>query len=206
MEETDLKQIYKIEKDRLYKIYERFKSQFSNLPQTQIVAKFLINQSIGTSFEEILNILKYFKDSIIEGRNILDFAFEWIRAQKIYLEYKKYLGKAEYPKDNLNLAIDDCISLFFLKYDEYIRRLLKEDVKEFEISALYEIFFSPYDTKNLNIEEIIGKYNIKVPTVFFGVNRVITNIITIRSGLSQIIEHDLKSSSKKDRKLKIKKQ
>ena len=123
----------------------------------------------------------------------MDFSFEWIRADKIRLEYKKYLIRAQYESDNLTLAVDDCIFRFFLYYDEYIRKLFKEDIQEFEISALYETFFMQQDgDQEFNFENTLDKHKIKVPTFFDGTKRVNTNIITLREGLSEIIISDYK--------------
>jgi len=105
---------YKIDKERLISYYNRIKRQSKDQDQLSMIAKFLFNQSIGSSYEELYDILLYFKDKIIIGKSLLDFAIEWIRAQKIRLEYKKYLIRAQYPQNNLALAIDDCIFRFFL--------------------------------------------------------------------------------------------
>jgi len=155
VEDLDFQELYNIEKDKILRYYERLGSRFNNLSQIQLVARFLVNQSIGSNYNDVYNILIYFKDKIEEGKDVLDLAFEWIRAQKIRLEYKKYLSRAQYPFNNLSLAVDDCIFKFFLEYDNYIRSLLKNTIREYNFSALYEIFFSPYDSKNLNIKDIL---------------------------------------------------
>ena len=190
MEELDFEQVYNIEKDKILRYYERLKNLFKNLSPIQLTARFLVNQSTGTDYKEVYNTLIYFRDKIAGGRELLDFAFEWIRAQKIRLEYKKYLVRAQYPFNNLSLAVDDCIFRFFLKYDKYIRKILKEDIREYNFSALYEIFFSPYDSKNLNIKDILERHIDKVPTHFQGLEKLNTNIIVLRSGLSVIIVKD----------------
>jgi len=55
---------------------------------------------------------------------------------------------------------------------------------------LYEIFFIPYESKNLNIKDIIERHIYKVPTHFQGLEKLNTNIIVLRSGLSVIIVKD----------------
>ena len=190
MEEFENK--YKIDKERLISYYNRIKRQSKEGDQGQLSmgAKFLFNQSIGLSYDDIHGILLYFKDKIIEGKSLLDFAIEWIRAQKIRLEYKKYLIRAQYPRNNLALAIDDCIFRFFLDINNHLRMLIKEDVQEFSVSTLYEIFFSRYDTKNLNIEDILLRHMHNVPTHFQGSNKINVNTIILRSALSNLIVKD----------------
>ena len=142
MEEIDFNQLYNIEKDKILRYYERIKNQYKFSDPIDIVSKFLVNQSIGSNFTDVHNTLAYFHDKLANGKELLDLAFEWIRAQKIRLEYKKYIIRAQYPNNNMSLAVDDCIFKFFLQYDKYIRNLLKIDVREHNFSALYEIFFS----------------------------------------------------------------
>ena len=211
MEKSDFKKLYKIEKDKLLRYYERLRNQFKNLGPSQIVARFLINQSIGSNYNDVYEILLYFRDKIVEGKELLNLAFEWIRAQKIRLEYKKYLIRAQYPHNNLSLAVDDCIFRFFLEYDNFIRKLLKEDIREYNFSALYEIFFGPYELKNLNIKDILERHIHNVPTHFQGMEKINTNIIILRSGLSVIIVKDYenvlfsRSEEKVRKELKFKK-
>lgn len=190
MDEDDFTEIYKIDRDRLYSYYERIKNQSLYKSEVKIVAKFLINRSVGNKIDDVFNVLSYFKDKIIEGKDVLDLAFEWIRAQKIRLEYKKYLIRTQYPNDDIDLAIDDCIILFFLEYDKYIRDLLKNDIKEYEISALIETFFNPFEMKTYDLENILKKHEGKVPTIYKENKREPTNIMTLRSGLSGIIKMD----------------
>jgi len=185
-----IEQMYKIDKDRLYNYYCRIRNKFQNEPPIRSIAKFLTEQSIGSSIDDISNVLKYFEDKLENKKEIIDLAYEWIRGQKIRLEYKKYLIRAQYPDNKLNLAIDDCISYFFLDFDKHIRKLLEKDINEYEISALLEIFFSPYETETFKIEEVIAHHKDKVPTFFEGNKRLDTRIITLRSGLSQIIIKD----------------
>ena len=186
MEEINLEEMYDIDKDRLFKYYERIKNQFSNLDPLKIVAKFLNNQSIGDSIDKVYNIFDYYNDKI--KKSILDFAFEWIRAQKIRLEYKKYLIRAQYS--DYELAIDDCAFLFFIKYDKYLRTIFKDDVKEFEISALYEIFFIPFQISSVNIKNLLERHRNKIPTLFKESKRINTSLITLRLALEQIIKSD----------------
>ena len=190
MECIEFENKYKIDKERLISYYNRIKRQSKDQDQLSMMAKFLFNQSIGSSYEDNYGILLYFKDKIIIEKSLLDFAIEWIRAQKIRLEYKKYLIRAQYPQNNLALAIDDCIFRFFLDIDKYLRTLMKKKIQEYNFSALYEIFFSPYDTKNLNIEDILLRHMHNVPTHFHGSNKINVNIIILRSALSNLIVKD----------------
>jgi hypothetical protein len=201
MEEIKFEQVYKIDKARLYNYYERIKNQFSFLDPLKIIAKFLNNQSIGETIDDTSSILNHYKGKI--KKKILDFAFEWIRAQKIRLEYKKYLIRAQYS--NFKLAVDDCIFLFFLNYDNYMRKLLKNNIKEYEISALYEIFFATFEAKNFNVSQILEKHKNKVPTIFKENQRIDTKIMTLRVGLSEIIKKDYEgvlSSRKEEKQMK----
>lgn len=199
MEGFEFKQIFKIDYERLYNYYERINNQFNDLPHIQIVAKFLINQSIGSSFEEVLAILDYFQNKLTENKNILDFAFEWIKANKVRLEYKKYIHKTNYINDEL--AVDDCIFLFFLPYDKFMRKILSKDIKEYEISTLYELFFSPSGAEHLDIHKILDTHKSKVPTLFRESQRLNTNIYTLRSGLISIIVKDYEEKQSKEIKI-----
>lgn len=187
MENKEFHQIYKIDEKRLNTHYERIRNQSPDLSQTEIIAKFLLSQSIGNSYGQVLMVLNYYKEKISENVSVLDLAFEWIRGQSIRLEYKKHLNQAQYP--NLDLAIDDCIFLFFLHYDKRLRQILKKDIKEYEISALYETFFSP-DSKNINIIKVLEEHKSIVPTFFKETKRIDTSIITLRNGLSEVIKED----------------
>jgi len=205
MEEIDFNQLYKIEKDKILRYYERIKNQYKFSNPIDIVSKFLVNQSIGSSFKDVQDTLNYFNDKLANRKELLDLAIEWIRAQKIRLEYKKYLIRAQYPNNNMSLAVDDCLFKFFLQYDKYMRNLLKEDIREHNFSALYEIFFSPYESKNLNIKDILERHIDNVPTHFQDdLEKLNTNIIILRSGLSIIIVKDYVNvlQSRKEEKLK----
>jgi hypothetical protein len=187
--------IYFIDETRLRKHFSRIESVNTQLNKEDLIVKFLINQSIGISQESMSEILSYFEEKLIEEKILLDFALEWIRATKIRFEYKKYLAKAQFK--NEELAIDECIFLFFLEYDKYIRNLFIKDIKEFEIGTLYEIFFSPKVTSVINLEDILQKYKIQIPTIFFENERININIVTLRTSLSGIIKNDYHSISNK---------
>ncbi|MHA2008168.1 MAG: hypothetical protein ACXABO_13215 [Promethearchaeota archaeon] len=204
MEAPNFVKLYKIEKDKLLRYYERIKSLYKNLGPVQLIGRFLINQSTGSSYNDVYETLLYFKDKIVDGRELLDLAFEWIRAHKIRLEYKKYLIRAQYPFNDLSLAVDDCIFRFFLDYDKYMRKLLREDIREYNFSALYEIFFSPYESKNLKINDILQRHIDNIPTHFQGMEKFITNIIILRSALSVIIVKDYENVlfSRKEEKIR----
>lgn len=199
MEAQELRELYYIDKKRLLNYYERIEKQSKNQEKTETIAKFLNNQSIGPPKTDLKDILNYYREKLISGKSLLDFALEMIRANKIRLEYKKYLSQATHK--NLELAIDDCIFLFFLEYDEYIRNLFINDIKEFEIAALYETFFRAPDMEgSYNIYEVLDKYKVKVPTVFYGNERMDSKIITLRSSLSDIITKDYKKLNKSKKK------
>ena len=193
MEESKLEDKYKIDRKRLNNYYERIENQSQSLEQIQIISNFLHHQGVALSDKNILTILRYFENKLNSTKTLIDFAFEWIRAHKIRLEYKKYLIRAQYPVGHLALAIDDCIYLFFLEYDKYIRYLLKEDIREYEISILYHIFFSSFDTKDIDLHISLDWYRCKVPTHFNGIKKIDTSIATIRSGFSLIIVKDYES-------------
>jgi len=190
MDDTEFENIYKIDRVRLSQYYERIKNNSKEIKPINNIAKFLNNQSIGASFKEVFNTLKYFEDKIVDGKGLLDLAFEWLRAQKIRLEYKKYLIRAQYPNNDLCLAVDDSIYRFFLDYDHYIRKLFKKEVREHNFSALYEIFFSPFDKKSLIIEDIVQNHMHNIPTHYCGSVKIDTRVMTLREGLSNIIVKD----------------
>ncbi len=190
MEDIEFERRYKIDKERLLKYYERIENYGKGKGSIAHISNFLINQSIGSSFEEVFDTLKYYEDKIVEGQELLDLALEWIRAQKIRLEYKKYLIRAQYPTNELRLAVDDCIYRFFLSYDNYIRKLFKKEIREHNFSALYEIFFNTFDEKSLIIEDIVQKHIHNIPSHYYGSNKINTNIMTLRQGLSNIIVKD----------------
>jgi hypothetical protein len=86
--------------------------------------------------------------------------------------------------------VDDCLYRFFLSYDEYIRNLFKKDIREHNFSALYEIFFNTFDEKSLIIEDIVQKHIHNIPSHYYGSNKINTNVMTLRQGLSNIIVKD----------------
>lgn len=204
MEETELEDLYKIDKDRLIDYYQRIEKRAKDKNKIHIIANFLEYESIGSSQKLIKDVLSYYREKIVDKKEVLDFAFEWIRAHKIRLKYKEYLVRSQF--DNYELALDDSVFLFFLPYDEYIRSLLKDEIKEFEISTLYEVFFNSYSGQNLDFKKILEKHKKRVPTVYCENKKVNINIITLRSGLSEVILDDYNSNVNKSNKIeKIKK-
>lgn len=202
MENYNFNHALRIDKERLLSYYERIKSQSSSLTQIEIIAEFLVNQSIRTSTLEVVEFINYYKNKIIKEKKVLDLALEWIRAYHFRSEYKKHLIKEQY-KDSYT-AIDDCISLFFLDYDNYIRKIFKKNMEEFEFSALYEILFSPLDKESQSINEILEKYRTKVPTIFYNNEKINTNLFTLRSGLSEVIHNDYNEvNASKSKNIKI---
>ncbi|MHA1756661.1 MAG: hypothetical protein ACTSVV_07825 [Promethearchaeota archaeon] len=192
MTELEFSEIYNIDVNRLLNYFQRIKKLDSNSDELYIIAKFLNNQSIGGSIEDVYKVLSHYKNKLAPNETILNFALEWIRAHKIRLEYKKYLIRASYG-DDLNLAVDDCIYLFFLQYDKYIRKLLKSEIEEFEISALYEIFFNPYDSQNIDLNVLLEKHKARIPTIIIDGTKINTNIFSLREGLAEIIQNDYKA-------------
>ncbi len=188
MEKYSFKHAISIDKERLLSYYKRIENQSNSSSTIEIIAQFLVNQSIRPSTLEVIDTINYYKNKIIKEKSVLDLAFEWIRANHFRSEYKKYLIKEQYA--DYYTALDDCISLFFLDYDEYIRKIFKKDMKEFEFSTLYEIFFLPFNRKTPSLNEILEEHQPKVPTIFYNNERINTNLFTLRSGLSEIIQND----------------
>ncbi|MBD3254349.1 MAG: hypothetical protein GF383_04610 [Candidatus Lokiarchaeota archaeon] len=188
MKNIDIDQVYEIDVERMLGYYDRIKAQFTESDSIEIIARFLNKQSIGSSVYDVIDFISYYTERLAKNKKQLDFAFEWIRAQKIRLEYKKFLGSAQFS--NLKLAIDTCIYLFFQKYDQYLRELFKKDIKEYEISTIYEIFFTPLEIDKLSLNAILEKHKNIVPTFFKESSRIDTHIITLRRGLKEIIKHD----------------
>ncbi len=188
MQIVEFNKQFKLDEKRLLQYLERIKKQFSSLNQIQLVRKFLENQSIGSLFN-IESVLSYYEDKLREEKTIVEFAFEWIRANEIHLEYKRHLSITQFT--NYNSAIDDCIFYFFLPYDNYIRRLFIEDTQEHEISTLYEVFFNTGGTtQKVSFTSILKKHKLIVPTLYQNEERINTNIITIRAGVGPIIKND----------------
>jgi hypothetical protein len=199
MEETELEDLYKIDRDRLIDYYQRIEKRAKDKNKIHTIANFLEYESIGSSQKVVKDVLTYYQEKIVNRKEVLDFAFEWIRAHKIRLKYKEYLVRSQF--DNYELALDDCIFLFFLPYDDYIRSLLKDEVKEFEISTLYEVFFNSYSDQNLDFNKILEKHRKRVPTVYCENKKVNINIITLRSGLSEVILDDYNATVNKSNKI-----
>lgn len=203
MDDLDLEELYRIDEERLLKYYERIKKRAQDQDEIHTLANFLEYESIGGSQQLIKDVFSYYQDKIIKSKAILDLAFEWIRAHKIRLKYKEYLVRSQF--DNYELALDECIFLFFLHYDEYIRNIFKADIKEFEISTLYEVFFNSYTNQPSNFDSFLKKHRERVPTIFIENEKVNINIITLRSGLSEVILDDYESTLKSSKVLKKKK-
>ena len=70
-----------------------------------------------------------------------------------------------------------------------MRNLLRKNVKEHEIAALYEIFFNDYVANVFTIEEKMSRYIDNYPKQF-GKDTFDINIITLRLGLSNVIVKD----------------
>ena len=191
IDELEFIQMVKIDKERLFSYYNRIKSQFHSLSPIQIVAKFLNGHSIGNSMKEVVGVLEYYKNKLIDNKFLLDLAFEWIRASQIRFHYIKYLGNAQFPK--FEVAIDACIFLFFQKYDIFLRNFFKKEIKEFEMSSLYSIFFYPIEG-NFNFEKVMEEQRNRAPTIFRETNRLDISLFTLRRGLSNIIRNDYKKT------------
>ena len=69
IDELEYIQMVKIDKERLYSYYKRIESQFQTLSPIQIIAKFLNGNSIGTSMKEVLIVLEYYKNKLIDDNN-----------------------------------------------------------------------------------------------------------------------------------------
>lgn len=187
IDELEFIQIFRIDLDRLNSYYERIKNQFQGFTPIQIIAKFLNGQSIGTSMYDVIIVLEYYQHKINDEKTLLDFAFEWIRAKQIRFHYTKFLANAQFP--DYEIAVDASIFLFFQQYDIILRQLLKSEIKEYEISSLYEIFFSPIEA-NADFNKILEDQKNQVPTIFRDTNRIDIKIYTLRKGLSNIIKKD----------------
>ena len=205
MDSKEFKKKYPINRKQLIGYFERIKKRLQEKDEIEIIANFLKHQAIiEVSIEEISYILRYYANLLKNDKNLLEFALEWIRANEIRLKYKKYLITTRYPENDFKIAIDDCISRFFLEYDAYIRDFFLE-IKEHELSALFNVFFNRGDTKSRGFDEILEWHEDKVPTIFKETKKLITNIISLRSGLSQIIIQDYEdvvSSRIKEKNLK----
>ncbi len=188
MEEIQFNKLYNIDKERLYSNFQRIQNQFKDLNSTEIIATFLYNQSIGTSIPLISEVLTYFQHNLSKDVELLDFVFEWIRANKIRLEYKKYINLSDYKA--YTIALDDIIFLFFLKYDEYLRLLFRENMEEYEFTTLYQIIFNPKQSNPINLIELLERNKAKVPSIIINEEKISIKIHTLREGLSEMIRND----------------
>jgi hypothetical protein len=199
MEEIKFSKLYNFDKQRLHSNFERIQNLYKDLNSIEIIAKFLFNQSIGGSISEISDVLNYFQEKLSKDKTLLDFAFEWIRAYKIRLEYKKYINLSSYS--TYNIALDDTIFVFFLRYDEYLRTIFKNTMPEYEFSTLYRIFFTPKQSNPINITTLLEKNKKKVPTIVIDGERIDTKIFTLREGLSEMIKEDFHEGLPSDIKI-----
>ncbi len=188
MQEREMIDSFAIDKEKLNDYFQRVRHSLENPEFIHSIAYFLHNtQSIGAQFEDVKGVLTYYEDKLESEKTGLDFAFEWIRANKIRFEYLKHLANSQFP--NLEVAVDDSLFSFFLRYDIYVRKLLKKNIHEFEISALYEIFFNS-NKERIIIIDILDKHEANVPTVFCQTTKVDTKLITLRFGISEIVKKD----------------
>jgi len=205
MDSKEFKEKYPINRTQMIGYFERIKNRLRDKDNAEIIANFLKHQAIiEVSINEISYILRYYAKLLRREIDLLDFALEWIRANEIRLKYKKYLITTRYPENDFMIPIDDCISRFFLEYDIYIRDFFL-NIKEYELSALVNVFFNRADTKSRGFDEILEWHKDKVPDIFEENKKLKTNIITLRSGLSQIIMQDYQdvvSSRIKEQQLK----
>jgi len=190
--------LYNIDRERLLDNFRITKNilKSSEKNEVKILAQWLVdNQSSGSSQESNAAIINYYSKYLRENKNILDFAFEWIRAQKIRSGYKAHLIKTQLPSDNLNLAIDYFISSFFLKFNNNLRDLFKDTIQEYELSALLEILFASDSEQEFNFKNHLEKHknNPQCPTLFKGSERIDMSILTLRTGLANIIKRDYES-------------
>ena len=196
MEKID--DLYKINRERFldnYRVTENIlKSTEKN--KVKIIAQWLVdNQSVGPSQESNVEIINYYSKYLKKDKTLLDFALEWIRAQKIRSRYMLHLIKTHFPSNNSNLVIDYFISSFFLKYNKILRDIFKDTIQEYELSALLDIIFASEREQNFIFENHMEKHknNPQCPTLFKGSERIDTSILTLRSGLANIIKRDYES-------------
>lgn len=190
--------LYKINRERFldnYRVTENIlKSTEKN--KVKIIAQWLVdNQSVGPSQESNVEIINYYSKYLKKDKTLLDFALEWIRAQKIRSRYMLHLIKTDFPSDNSNLVIDYFISSFFIKYNKILRDIFKDTIQEYELSALLDIIFASEREQNFIFENHMEKHknNPQCPTLFKGSERIDTSILTLRSGLASIIKRDYES-------------
>ncbi|MFX1358422.1 MAG: hypothetical protein ACFFA8_14210, partial [Promethearchaeota archaeon] len=199
MEEIQFNKLFNIDKERLHSNFQRIQNLNKDLNSKEIIAKFLYTQSIGTSTDQISEILTYFRNKLTKDNELLDFAFEWIRANKIRLEYKKYITLNDYQA--YTTALDDAIFLFFLKYDEYLRPLFLSTLEEYEFSTLYQIIFNPKQSESINLTELLEKNKAKIHNIIIDGEKIDTKIYTLREGLSDMIRNDYNEGIPSDIKI-----
>lgn len=188
-ENINIKALYPLDKERLLEYYERLKKSYSEKSTLELGASFLISQSIGSEESEIIPVLNYFQKKNPFGTRLIDFIFEWIRAQGIRLEYKKYLIRTDYPENSEKLAIDDCISRFFVIYDKYVRNLIDFPISDFILATMYSIFFRDYQNE-LDFSQILNRYKKEISPEYF--DDVSIDSYVLRLSLSKIIARDYK--------------
>ncbi|MFX1298745.1 MAG: hypothetical protein ACFFD2_28280 [Promethearchaeota archaeon] len=205
MDAKEFKKLYTINRKQLLGYYYRTKNRLHDKEEIEVIANFIKHQAIiELNIKEISHMLSYYDNLLKKDKNLIEFALEWIRANEIRLKYKKYLITTRYPEEDFTLAIDDCISRFFLEYYKYIGDFFSS-IKEHELSTLFNVLFNRADAKIHNFDEILEWHQDKVPTIFEENIRINTNIITLRSGLSQIIIQDYQdvlTSREKEQQIK----
>ncbi|MFW9773606.1 MAG: hypothetical protein ACFFEO_15760 [Candidatus Thorarchaeota archaeon] len=199
MEQIQYNKLYNIDKERLYSNFQRIENMNKDLDSIEIIAKFLENQSVGTSLAQVSEVLNYFEKKISKDNSLLDFAFEWIRANRIRLEYKKYINIRDYKE--YTIALDEVIFLFFLKYDKTFRVLLKDNVEEYEFASLYQIFFNPKQSDLVSLMALIERNKVRVPTIIVDGEKIDTRIHTLREGLSEMVRDDYNEGLPSDVKI-----
>ncbi|MFX1571081.1 MAG: hypothetical protein ACFFCV_22305 [Promethearchaeota archaeon] len=188
MEEIQFNKLYEINKERISSNFQRIQNLNTNLNLEEVIAQFLYNQSIGIQKGQILEILKYFQNKLSNNKELLDFAFEWIRANKIRLDYKKYFTLNDY--NSYTSALDDVIFLFFLKYDKFLRALFKSNMKEYEFCTLYQIIFNLKQSESFNFSALLKENKSKVPSIIIHGEKIDITIHILREGLSDMIKND----------------
>ncbi|MFW9901475.1 MAG: hypothetical protein ACFFDY_09310 [Candidatus Thorarchaeota archaeon] len=188
MEEIQFNKLYKIDKERLRTNFQRIQNLNKDLNLEEIIAKFLDNQSIGIQKDQILEIIKYFQNRLSNDKELLDFAFEWIRANKIRLEYKKYITLNDYK--SYTTALDDAIFLFFLKYDKFLRAFFQSDMEEYEFCTLYQIIFNLKQSESFSFSALLEENKNKGLSIIILGEKFDMTIHTLREGLSDMIKND----------------
>jgi hypothetical protein len=195
--------LYNFDEKRLYSAYQRIQNMHQDLNATDIITNFLYNQTITNSKDQISELLTYFEKKLALNKQLLDFAFEWIRANKIRLEYKKYITLNEY-RDPL-IALDDAIFLFFMKYDELLRPLFSDTMEDYEFSTLYHIIFSPKQSENFELVSLLENFKARVPSISINGEKINIKIHALREGLSEMIKFDYNEGLPSDIRIIIEK-